>query len=145
LLEELVWKCDEMVDGFAGARPVVFCAPHWLVTQYLAASQGAGCEPFSRVRSLRFDQVNLPNPPDVAALLRAAPELRQLSGGNVFGRLEWRDDPAFVGLVHGNLRSLRFESCVGTQADKALLSAEFNELRAHHFPHLRALTVEREA
>jgi hypothetical protein len=143
LLEELVWKSDKMVDGFAGARPVIFCAAEWVITPYLAASRGAGCEPLCRVRHLRFDRCDLPKAADVAALLRAAPELRQLDGGAVRGRLKWRDDPEFEGLVHRNLRPIRFESCVGTRADKEILAAEFNELRAHHFPRLRTLTLER--
>jgi hypothetical protein len=144
LLEEFIWKSDEIVDGFADAQPIVFCAPQCLITQYLTPSRDAGCEPFSRVRSLRFVQIKLPKATDVAALLRAAPELRRLEGGMVFGRLDWREDPAFAGLVHRNLRSLRFASCVGTRTDKELFFAEFDGLRAQHFPRLRTLALERD-
>jgi hypothetical protein len=48
------------------------------------------------------------DPLNVAAVLRAAPELRTLHGERTFVHLGWRNHPAFAGLVHRNLRSLQF-------------------------------------
>jgi hypothetical protein len=143
LLEELVWECNHMVDGFAGAQPIVLHAPHHAIAEFVVASQGAGCGPLARVRSLRIDGY-LPQPPEIAAVLRAVPELRELCAGWVYDCLRWYNDPAFARLVHQKLRSLLFKSefeCL-TRAEFDRFAAEYDELQASHFPRLRAFILE---
>jgi hypothetical protein len=144
LLEELVWEAARMVDGFEGAQPVVLCAPLRIIAKFVAASQGEGSGPLSRVRDLRLYGGTTPQPCDVAAVLRAAPELRLLLAGLVQSRLQWHNDPAFAGLVHRKLRLLRFKPHPEHLAEDELqFLAECDALQAHHFPRLRALEVVR--
>jgi hypothetical protein len=155
LLEELVWECGyisqhgddgtDIVDGFAGARPVTLCAPSAAIIKHAADHPGAD-NLLARVRNLRLhDWTNSPErASDVAAVLRAAPELRTLHGGRAFAHLDWRTHPAFAGLVHRKLRALQFtpnSKYQLTDEDYAEFSTEYDELKAHHFPRLRALTV----
>jgi hypothetical protein len=136
LLEELVWEPSRIVAGFAGAQPVVLCAPYQVVAEYVATRR-----PLSHVRDLRFHG-RTPQASDVAAVLRAAPELRQLHGGEVRDYVTWHNDPAFAGLVHRKLRTLRFQSYCRGRLDEKLFDAEYDELRAHHFPRLRTFTLD---
>jgi hypothetical protein len=138
-LEELVWEpidTDDLdvANAFAGAQPVVLCAPCATIVKYAAAGRAGCCGPLSRVRGLRFYD-KTPQASDVAAVLQAAPELRTLDGGELGNRLEWRSDPAFAGLVHRRLRSLRFRHSAFRIPE--LFSARYDELQAHHFPRLR--------
>jgi hypothetical protein len=140
LLEELNWELDiddlNIADGFAGARPVVLCAPRATIAQYAAAGRAAGgCGPLSRVRDLQFHGATA-RASDVAAVLRAAPELRTFDLGVLCRRLEWSNDAAFAGLVHRKLRLFRFQSC---ELISELVFAQYDELQARHFPRLRSL------
>jgi hypothetical protein len=140
LLEELVWEPTHVVDGFAGAQPVVLCAPYDAIAELTTAGQGEGRSPLSRVRDFRC-YGGEPQPSDVAAVLRAAPELRQFHAGFVHRPLEWHNDPAFAGLVHRRLRSLRFQSLSRSMPEE-IFFASYDELQAHHFPRLRAFILE---
>jgi hypothetical protein len=113
LLQELVWELDiddvDILNGFAGAQPVKICVPYPALVDYAAKGRAGG--PLSRVRDLRFcGWMNTIESSGVAAVLRAAPELRTLRGKLTDKRLNWRNDPAFEGLVHRQLRSLRVPS-----------------------------------
>jgi hypothetical protein len=133
----------EIIDRFAGAQPVALCAPHYVIAELMAASQSAlGCGALSRLRDLRFSD-DFHKASAVAAVLRAAPELRRLYAGAVaaHGRVEWHNDPAFAGLVHHKLRSLQFRPYLRSMPEKFCFAA-FDELQAHHFPRLRAFTME---
>jgi hypothetical protein len=100
--------------------------------------------PLYRLRTLHFD-ADVLEAQNVAAVLRAAPQLRHIQGGIVKDRLGWRNDRAFADVVHRKLRSLRFEAFVGSRTDKdAFLLNECGQLQAHHFPHLRAVTLKRD-
>jgi hypothetical protein len=123
LLEELVWECSHMVDGFAGAQPVVLCAPHHTIAEYVAASQRVDCGPLARLRSLQFDGY-VP------------------CAGWVRDRLGWHSDPAFAGLIHRKLRSLHFKSDIAKPTDVDRFFADYDELQARHFPRLRAFVLQ---
>jgi hypothetical protein len=145
MLRELTWDSRHVVRGFLGVQPVVFAAPAGIIAIYAAARSDSDADrgPLSRVRVLRcFNEIR--DAPDVAAVLRAAPELRVSHVGNVWRQLAWRNDPAFTGLIHHNLRFLRFTHGFGVTEEKLLFAAEFDKLRAHHFPRLRALTLEQQ-
>jgi hypothetical protein len=141
LLEEFVWEVDKdnfgIADGFAGAQPVMLCAPCATIVSYAAAGTAGGCGLLSRVRGLHFYEW-APQASDVAAVLQAAQELRTLDVGTLGSRLDWRRDPAFVGLVHRRLRSLQFShSVLGAPTVQELIAAQYDKLQAHHFPRLR--------
>jgi hypothetical protein len=144
MLEELVWDSNRMVDGFEGAQPVVLWAPHGDIIKSMTASQAAGSGPLSRVRDLRF-YGDAPPISDVAAVLRAAPELRLfLAGRLIQRRLDWRSDPAFAGIVHRKLRLLHLKPFPEHLTEDDLqFAAEYDALQAHHFPRLRALKLVR--
>jgi hypothetical protein len=140
LLEELVWEVDKddlgIAEGFAGAQPVMLCAPCATIVKYAAAGAG-GCGLLSRVRGLHFYDW-APQASDVAAVLRAAPELRTLDVGTLGNRLVWCSDRAFAGLVHRKLRLLQFQHSVfGDPKNQELIAAQYDELQAHHCPRLR--------
>jgi hypothetical protein len=140
LLQELVWEFDsddlDIVNAFAGAQPLVLCAACSALVDYAAKGQAKG--PLSRVRDLRFSGwMNTVRSSGVAAVLRVAPELRTLRGNLVGKRLEWCGDPAFEGLVHRKLRSLRVE-----RSSYELFAAQYDELQMRHFPRLRMLAAE---
>jgi hypothetical protein len=143
LLEELVWEVDnddlDIADRFAGAQPVMLFAPCATVVKYAAAAAGraGGCGPLFRVRDLHFYDM-APQASDVAAVLRAAPELRTLDVGTLGYLLAWCSDPSFAGLVHWNLRSLQFQhSVLGAPKIQQLIAAQYDELQVHHLPRLR--------
>jgi hypothetical protein len=139
LLHELSWKCDDVVSGFSNAQPATLCAPfptmiaHWLPpTDVTVSEQPARC-PLARVRHLRLFS-HVPSAPEMASVLRAAPELRRLDAGLLFRYgLDWADDPAFDGLIHPRLRSIR------VNGPDSLSDAEFDLLRQRHFPRLQEL------
>jgi hypothetical protein len=145
LLKELIWESGHVVDGFSGAKPQKLCAPSWVISLWtVSCTPGptTGCGLLSRVHDLRFHST-MPQPSSMAAALQAAPELRTLHGGTIVGHLQWRNDPAFAGLVHRKLRSLRFSSPrQGVTEDHFGFPAEYDMLRAHHFPRLHGLTLE---
>jgi hypothetical protein len=73
----------------------------------------------------------------MASVLRAAPELRTFHTALLSrGRLHWTNDPAFDGLIHSRLRSIR-AIYIGPQ-----LSAGCDSLQQHHFPRLQELVFE---
>jgi hypothetical protein len=147
LLEELIWESCQVADRFCGAHPVTLCASMWEIHKWAMCTHhtASGCGPLSRVRHLRF--YNHSNASTVAAVLRAAPELRTLHGGTICNRLEWRDDPAFEGLFHRNLRSIRFlPPMFGDFTEYDLfLPDEYDVLQARHFPRLQVLAVHASA
>jgi hypothetical protein len=132
LLRELLWDCTDFVGGFDEARPTMLGAPcskviaSWLHVSH--TSHGTyDRTPLACVRDLR-SYASLPDPTDVVRMLRAAPELRKLDVGiSAWPKLGWCNEPAFVGLAHPSLRSIR-GSCVS-----AHLGAEYEQLRRHHF------------
>jgi hypothetical protein len=141
MLREFIWDSPHVVRGFLGVQPVVFAAPAFIIAIYAAMNSDADRGPLSRVRVLRcFNEIR--DAPDVAAVLRAAPGLRILRVGSVWHRLAWRNDPAFAGLIHRNLRFLQFTQEFGVTEEKLLFSAEYDKLQAHHFPRLRGLSLE---
>jgi hypothetical protein len=143
LLDELIWEAVRMVGGFEGAQPVVLWAPNRDIVKFVAASKDAGCGPLSRVRDLRL-YGDAPQPSDVAAVLRAAPELRRFHAGRVHRRLEWRSDSAFAGLIHRKVRLLHFNPHPEHLTEEELqLPAEYVRLQTHHFPRLRAVELVR--
>jgi hypothetical protein len=140
LLEELGWEADNddfgVAEGFAGAQPVILCAPCATIVSYATAGSAGGRGLLSRVRDLYFYDW-APQASDVAAVLRAAPELRTLDVGALDNRLEWCSDPAFEGLVHRKLRSLQFQHSILVAPEiQQLIAAQYDELQAHHFPRL---------
>jgi hypothetical protein len=143
LLEKLAWEAICMVDGFEGAQPVVLRAPQDAIARFTAACHREGSGPLSRVRDLRL-YGDEPQGSVVAAVLRAAPELRLFHAGLAQRRLQWRDDPAFAGLVHRKLRLLHFRPHPERLTEEHLqFAAEREALQAHHFPRLRAIQLVR--
>jgi hypothetical protein len=143
LLGELILGRALFADTFSLAQPVTLHASESVIQKWATCAHHAasGCSPLCRVRDLRFCG-EMPNAATVAAVLRAAPELRALHGGRIYDRVwGWCNDPAFDGLVHRKLRSLRFSRHF-TEGE-LFAGIEFDTLQARHFPRLRALTMER--
>jgi hypothetical protein len=110
----------------------------------MAASGEATYRPLARVRDFGFAPGPIggssgdPRSSDVARLLRASPQLRKFNGGSIQGGLDWLDDPAFTGLVHPWLRSVR----VVVEMMHANVPAGCAvQLRRLHFPRLQQLIV----
>jgi hypothetical protein len=119
--------------------------PHAAVADMLLAAPsmagGATYRPLARVRDLSLapgSGSGGPHSSDIARLLRAAPQLRNFNGSSLEGGFDWLDDPAFTGLVHPWLRSVRVltETC---HADPPLDWAV--QLRRLHFPRLQQLII----
>jgi hypothetical protein len=143
LLEELVWESIHLFDGFDGAQPVVLWAPRRAIATLMAASRGDGSGPLSHVRDVRF-YGDASRVSDIAAVVRAAPELRLFHAGVVQKPLEWHSNPAFAGLVHRKLRLLHIKPHPDhLTEDELQFPAEGVALQAHHFPRLRALELVR--
>jgi hypothetical protein len=113
LLHELSWQCNDFVSGFSNAQPSKVCAPfhtmiaHWLTSGGSSCYGQAAHAPLACVRHLHIFSC-LPEPTQMASVLHAAPELRTLNAGVPYqGGLHWVDDPAFEGLIHPRLRSIR--------------------------------------
>jgi hypothetical protein len=150
LLQELSFCCFSGIsveNAFIRAQPLMLIMPHAAVTNMLRAASlmpgEATHQPLARVRDLRlvpgfYGGGIPPNPSDVARLLRAAPQLRNFNGSSLEGGFDWLDDPAFTGLVHPWLRSVRVltETC---HADPPLDWAV--QLRRLHFPRLQQLII----
>jgi hypothetical protein len=140
LLHELSWQCNDFVSGFSNAQPTELCAPfHTMITHWLPANGDAphcgqaARGPLACVRYLRVFGFQ-PKPADLASVLRAAAELRTLDAGvQRADGLDWAGHPAFEGLVHHWLRSIRVRGA-GPQ-----LFAHFDPLRQRHFPRLQKL------
>jgi hypothetical protein len=136
-LEEVIWEAIRMVDGFEGAQPVVLGAPYRAIAKFMAAG------PLSYVRDLRLYGA-ASKTSVIAAVLRATPELRIFHAGLIQSRLEWRNDPAFAGLVHRKLRCVHFRAHPERLTEEDLqLPAEYDVLQAHHFPRLRGIELAR--
>jgi hypothetical protein len=113
LLRELSWNCKDSVSGFSNAQPSKLHAPfrvmiaHWLLPGEASCCGQAARGPLARVRHLRLFSY-VPTHPEMASVLRAAPDLRTLDAGLLIrDALNWADDPAFEGLIHPRLRSIR--------------------------------------
>jgi hypothetical protein len=140
LLQELSFRCfsdSPVARGFMGSQPVM------LVMSHAAAAMMASStthRPLARVRDLcvALSPGGGPDSSDVARLLRAAPELRKFTAGRLQGGLEWLNDPAFAGLVHPLLRSVRVD--LATDAKPAPVECGV-QLRRVHFPRLQQLVV----
>jgi hypothetical protein len=137
--------------GFMGAHPVslnVFgpAIAEWLTTTESARPGWAANGPFTRVRDLSITVGTL-EAPDLARLLRAAPQLRRLTI-DIFYFVEddplWLiarapiSDPAFAGLVHRRLRHLVVSCDLDEEFDDGAAAVV---LQQRHFPRLRMLTV----
>jgi hypothetical protein len=164
LLEDLKWCSWEACFGgvprqLMGARPATLSASHETLVKWLKAADGVRADsstvisPLACVRALTLKLEDMP--PDAACmarLLRAAPQLRQLTIA-VFYREhalvvfsdEFISEPAFTGLVHPRLRHVAFSDKEATCNDyrTADMPVPFRcgiRLR-RHFPRLRRLTV----
>jgi hypothetical protein len=119
LLQELIFCCptnSSVAREFMGAQPVMLHMPHAAVADMLqaASSVEAAYRPLARVHDLWLATgpgggAGNPDTSDVAHLLRAAPQLRKFNGGSLQGGLDWLNNPAFTGLVHPWLRSVRVD------------------------------------
>jgi hypothetical protein len=143
LLHELHWRCKDFVSCFSNAQPVIVSAPfQTVIARWLPSCEATDCGrssrgPLARVRHLRIFSCLL-KPPEMASVLRAAPELRTLHAGVLFrGGLDWAADPAFDGLTHPRLRRIRVPG-FGTQRD-----TDYDLLQQHHFPRLQELLFEK--
>jgi hypothetical protein len=150
LLQELIFSCDSnssVARGFIGAQPAMLQMPHAAVADLLrtmAAGGEATHQPLARVRDLCFAPGAIgggsgdPRSSDVARLLREAPQLRKFNTGSLKGGLDWVDNPAFTGLVHPWLRSVRV---VVETMHADLPDGCGVQLRRLHFPRLQQLIV----
>jgi hypothetical protein len=129
-----------------GAQPAILRMPHAAVLDMLLAAPLLAGEspyrPLARVRDLSLTVGgggDALESSDVARLLRAAPELRKFNGSRrLQGGLDWVDHPAFTGLVHPWLRSVRVD--LATHAPPARVDCAV-QLRRLHFPRLQQLIV----
>jgi hypothetical protein len=144
LLHDLSWHCEDFVSGFAHAQPSKLCAPfRTMIADWLLSGETIDCDqaargPLSCVRHLRILSP-LPEPAEVASVLRAAPELRTLDAGAHFrGGLDWAADPAFEGLIHPRLRSIRVP-CLNQLVSN---DAYYYPLQQRHFPRLQEMQFE---
>jgi hypothetical protein len=147
LLQELIFCCFSdfpVARGFMGARPAMLQINLAAVADMLLAAPLMTGEvthqPLARVRDLcvTVGDGGALDPSDVALLLRAAPQLRKFNAGRLRGRLEWAGDPAFTGLVHPLLRSVRV--IVATKADAPPVDCTM-ELRRLFFPRLQQVVI----
>jgi hypothetical protein len=152
LLQELIFWCPTdlpVARGFIGAQPAMLQLLHSPVADMLLSASStviaeATYRPLARVRDLCLapgiaDDVVSPNPSDVARLLRAAPQLRKFNAGSIHGGLDWLNDPAFAGLVHPWLRSVRVD--LSRNAEPVPVDCGV-QLRRLHFPRLQQLIVD---
>jgi hypothetical protein len=130
------------VSGFSNAQPSKLRAPfrvmiaHWLLSGEASCCGKAARGPLARVRHLRLFSY-VPTHPEMASVLRAAPELRILDAGLLLrDTLDWADDAAFEGLIHPRLRSIRVATA------RALSDAEYDLLQQRHFPRLQEVLFE---
>jgi hypothetical protein len=142
LLQELIFCCfsdPSVARGFMGAQPVMLHVPH---AAAVSMAGEATHRPLARVRELclalggRSDALDSS---DVGRLLRAAPQVRKFTVRRLRGRMEWLNDPAFTGLVHPWLRSIRVN--VASNASYLPSVGCVVQLRRFHFPRLRQLIV----
>jgi hypothetical protein len=137
--------------GFMGAHPVSLegfspAIAEWLTTAEATRSVSAANGPLARVRDLSIGVGTL-EAPDLARVLRAAPELRRLTI-IIFYSVEdaplWLTagvpiaDPAFVGLVHTRLRHLVVSCDQDEEFDDGAAAVV---LQQRHFPKLRRVTL----
>jgi hypothetical protein len=150
LLEDLRWWCrrvNNIPRQFMGARPSTLDASDVDLVEWLQAAVNAGPDPrgvtspLARVRALTLNLRGAPpDTPFMALLLRATPQLRQLTFG-VFHRDqvlwvvsdEFTPAPVFAGLVHRTLRHVVLSSHI----DVPVPGGCGVRLRQHHFPRLR--------
>jgi hypothetical protein len=139
LLQELIFCCssDSRVErGFFGAQPAMLHTPPAAAVLMAGDSK---YQPLARVRELCVALGgDIPGSSDVARLLRAAPQLRKFTARRLQGGLDWPNDPAFTGLVHPWLRSIRV---VVTRNAAPLPVDCARQLRRLHFPRLQQLIV----
>jgi hypothetical protein len=140
LLQELVFsfpRDSAVARRFAGAQPVILHVPH--AAAALMASEMTH-RPLARVRNLCLAfGGSAPDSSDVARLLHAAPQLRKFScRRRLQGGLKWLHHPAFTGLVHPWLRSVRVDLAVNAEPAPVECGVQ---LRRLHFPRLQQLIV----
>jgi hypothetical protein len=145
----LFWNPRPLPRGFMGARPVslrgcLHAIIEWLATVKATRRGSAGTDgALAQVRDLWIAAGELAAP-DLARLLRAAPQLRRLAvevrpvdGSFWLIAREPITDPAFAGLVHARLRHL-----IVTTLDPDTVAADCAFLlRERHFPRLRRFTL----
>jgi hypothetical protein len=151
LLEELRWFADypprsTAFRRFFGARPTLLYTDS--IGDYLLGRDGAEVEPacgmLTRVCELLAFQNAIPFDPYVATVLRAAPRLRTFTTSqHEGGEASWLTaptapvHPAFVGLVHRQLRDFRILDTSAPASDDGCVS----RLQRTCFPKLRKLEV----
>jgi hypothetical protein len=157
LLEDLHWCERHLPRQFMGARPLTLVITAVALVNWLKAADAAGADsstatsPLARVRELALRLGG--TPPEaafMARLMRAAPQLRQLTF-YVMDRVhalrvlseESACEPAWAGLVHPRLRRIVVISLF--RRTHSLVSRDCGvPLRQRHFPRLRRLTVDGE-
>jgi hypothetical protein len=149
-LQELVWHSydSEATRRFIGARPVTIHTSHEVVADWLAAADGNTADgmatggPLTGVRNLRVSGAF--SSFDVAPMLRAAPQLRNIAVVGLHGAPFW---PTLAGphpgakstLSHARVRSIVIEMAAD---DTSPPSADaVTRLRERDFPHLRELKI----
>jgi hypothetical protein len=161
LLEDLKWY-SRLRDWEANvprqlmcARPSTVIISDAVLAEWLQAADGAGVDsptvtpPLARVRALALTFGRTPpNAAVVARLLRAAPQLRQLSLHLHFREnMRWALSDAFTpacafaGIVHPMLRHIVVTM---SSLDVIVPAGCGVQLRQRHFPGLRRLTVDEE-
>jgi hypothetical protein len=142
LLHELSWHCEDFVSGFSDAQPTKLCTlfrtmiAHWLPDGEASHSGQAVRDPLACVRHLRI-LGGVPQAPEIVSVLRAAPELRTLDTGLLLrDGLNWVEDPAFEGLNHPWLRSIRVASICSE------FDTDYDLLQQRHFPRLQEVLFE---
>jgi hypothetical protein len=145
LLQEMMFLCtpaSSVERGFIGAQPAMLQMPHAAIADMLLAAPLMMYRPLARVCDLWLAPgagggVGDPHTSDIARLLRAAPQLRNFNGGSLQGGLDWLDNPAFTGLVHPWLRSVRVHA---GNLEPASAGCGV-QLRRLHFPRLHQFIV----
>jgi hypothetical protein len=156
----LFWNPMPLPRGFMGALPKALhgCLPaivEWLTTVEATRRGSAADGPLAQVRDLWINVQTL-EPPELARVLRAAPQLRRLTletksqGLRADNDPLWLiaggpiSDPACAGLVHTRLRHLVLRCENDPRPNDVTPDCAFL-LQQSHFPRLRRLTFnERE-
>jgi hypothetical protein len=141
-----------------GAQPVSLHGALPVIAEWLTTVEATHCgsamvrnRPLAQVRNLMLGVRKL-EAPDLARLLRAAPQLRRLTVDICFRIKEaslWLTagapitHPAFAGLVHARLRHL-VVGCDHARPDGGAADDCAVLLQQHHFPRLRRLTLNEE-
>jgi hypothetical protein len=131
---------------FMGGRPLNLCADDAMIERWLPPEGGgdadAACCPLASVRVLDISARSRTvfTAPNVARLLRAAPQLETLIvlASGVKADASWLTHPASVELVHRKLRRIHFAGLTLP----ALSSDCLARLRERHFPRLQFVAID---